>query len=333
MLVSRKHLIRYYGIFLIAFVLWAFIPVATIWLLFSLYQTDARSAIALGVIFLTFFLPITLVVISKIYGEFRKYASAIKMTADEIIFDTAIYPLSEIQFISLTGKPPLGKHKVMHEEAATIKFRNGDLKYIFDNIHTNAWKLKMALEQIIIRQVPIQVAKIEQVKDGEVSLKDSKKFAGSQWSTREGILLWGAIGLFTLLGISGDSEAGWLFIIPINTLWYFIFGYRLNFFQMTKSKHLVVLNHALPFRQHEIRLSDIREVVFEYRFRGPIVLRIITKDFRSKLYPAATLRTQHWFDLKIALEEHGIFVRNECVEDFDWDLKTIEKTSYEKPSH
>lgn len=330
MLVSRKHPIRYYGVFIFTFTLWACIQLLVIWLLFSLYQTDARSAVALGVIFLIFFLPITLFIISKIYGEFSKYASVIKMDAEQITFDKAVYPLSEIQFICLTGKPPLGKYKVMLEEAAIIKFRNGDLRYIFDDIYTNTWKFKLALQQIIINQkTELHISKIDKVNAGEVSLLENQEFSGSQWTSMNGIFLWGAIGIFTLLGISGDSEAGWLFIFPINILWYFLFGYRMDYFKITKDGHLVILNHAFPFRQKEIKLSDIREVTFELLPKAPIILRIITKDFRYKRCFAATLRTRHWFDLKIALEKHGIFVRNECVQDFDFDLETIEKTSYE----
>ncbi len=331
MLVSRKHPIRYYGVILLTFVFLTVFPAGIIWIITSLYETDSRMAIFLGTLFLLFGLPAVVFGAVHTYKGYLKTSSNISLNKHEIAFDEAVYPLSEIQFICLTGKPPLGKYNVTLEEAAAIKFRNGDMRYIFDNIYVNAWEFKFALEQII-QQEPTQISKIDKVPAGEVSLLDSREFSGSQWTSFHGIMLWGTIGFFTLLGISVDTEAGWLVIFPFITFWYLFFGNQMNYFMITTDRHLVILNHAFPFRQKELRLSDIREVTFENQSKSPTILRIITKDFRSKLYPAATLRTQHWFDLKIALEEHGIFVRNECIQDFGWDLETIEQTSYERSS-
>lgn len=332
MLVSRKHPVRYYLSYALGFTMSAFILVMAGWLLFSLYAINPWGTVTLGFIGAVFFFPITIWVTKKIYGDFNKYARVITLNEHEIAFDKAIYPLSEIQFVCLTGKPPLGKYKVMLEEAAVIKFRNGDIRYIFDDIYTNAWKFKLALQQLIINQKSeLQISKIDKVTDGEVSLLESQEFSGSQWTSFKGLMLWGVIIFFTLLELAEDTDAGWLFTLPFNIFWYLLLGYQLDYFKITASGHLVILNHALPFRKIEIRLSDIREVTFEIRSsKWPIFLRVITKDFRGKIFFADTLRTRHWFDLKIALEEHGVFVRNEAVQDFDWDLETIEKTSYEK---
>jgi hypothetical protein len=146
--------------------------------------------------------------ISKVYKEYEKYASVIILDERKIAFDKAVYPISEIQFICLTGKPPLGNHKARLEEATAIKFRNGDIRYIFDDIYINTWKFKLALEQVVIKKEPIQISKIDKVTSGKVKMLDSREFSGSQWSSSRGITLWGTIGLFTLLGIVGDSEAG-----------------------------------------------------------------------------------------------------------------------------
>jgi DNA-binding transcriptional regulator of glucitol operon len=55
MLVSRKHPIRYYLGIILVFILWAFIFIMTSWLLFSLYQTDSRTAIGVGFVGVIFF--------------------------------------------------------------------------------------------------------------------------------------------------------------------------------------------------------------------------------------------------------------------------------------
>jgi hypothetical protein len=61
------------------------------------------------------------------------------------------------------------------------------------------------------------------------------------------------------------------------------------------------------------RNKDIKEIVFETRDKMPNCLRIITDDFRNKIYPAATLRDKTWLNLKTKLEAKGIIVRNECI--------------------
>lgn len=61
------------------------------------------------------------------------------------------------------------------------------------------------------------------------------------------------------------------------------------------------------------RLNEIKEIVFETRHNMPNCLRIITNDFKTKLYPAGTLRDRTWLALKERLESHDISVRNECV--------------------
>jgi len=60
-------------------------------------------------------------------------------------------------------------------------------------------------------------------------------------------------------------------------------------------------------------MTDIKEVVFEQRSKLPVTLRIINNDFTSKTYPATTLWSKTWLQLKADLESKGIKVRNECV--------------------
>jgi hypothetical protein len=60
-------------------------------------------------------------------------------------------------------------------------------------------------------------------------------------------------------------------------------------------------------------LTDIKEVVFETQGKQPNCMRIITKDFRNRLYPAGTLRDKTWLEMKRQLESNGVSVRNECI--------------------
>jgi len=77
--------------------------------------------------------------------------------------------------------------------------------------------------------------------------------------------------------------------------------------------YFVVKNHNFIWLKKYYRLKDIKEIVFETQGKQPNCLRVITNDFRNKLYPAGTLRDKNWLELKEELEKKGISVRNECI--------------------
>lgn len=331
-LTSKKHPLKFYGAILLAFIFMIVLPTGFVWGIFFIYQTDSRTSIFLAALLGLFYLPVLIIGIMRTYKSYIKNSFAITLNEDKIIFDNMTYALTDVQLVSLTGKPPLGKQKTTLQEAAVLKFRNGDFKYIFDDVYANAWQFKQALEQVVVKRVPVQITKIEKVKSENVPLENFQEFSGSQWNSFTPLLLWGVIALFLYFAVSLNYEVVSLFFTVSAFVFYMLLVYRSSYFTITQNKHLVILNHAFPFKQQVVRLSDIREVVFETHYRMPITLRVITNDFRSKSFPASTLRNRNWLELKIALEEHEIFVRNEAVQDFDWDLETIEKTSYEKIS-
>ncbi|MCS3798874.1 hypothetical protein [Niastella sp. OAS944] len=76
---------------------------------------------------------------------------------------------------------------------------------------------------------------------------------------------------------------------------------------------LVVKNRNFFWKKDAYRLTDIREVVFETRYKMPICLRVITNEYNDKLYPADTLKTKTWLSLKTQLKNKHIKVRNECL--------------------
>lgn len=91
-----------------------------------------------------------------------------------------------------------------------------------------------------------------------------------------------------------------------------ILNSQMNYFGISEH-YFVVKNHNFIWKEKIYRLNNISEVVFETQGKMPNCLRIITKDFKYKLYPASTLCNETWLELKSALEKEGIKVRNECI--------------------
>jgi hypothetical protein len=120
-------------------------------------------------------------------------------------------------------------------------------------------------------------------------------------------------GIYILIRFFITLQVGGIVGFSIFTfVWLVLWSRRLFYFGVS--------DHYLGIRMHNFfgvkknyLLTDIREVVFESHYRMTTCLRIITDDFESKLYPADSLWSKRWMELKQTLEEKNIKVRNECV--------------------
>lgn len=78
-------------------------------------------------------------------------------------------------------------------------------------------------------------------------------------------------------------------------------------------RNLAVRNPNLFWEKKIYEIDHIREISFEAPGRLPHSMRIITKEFKNKLYPAGTLRKRTWLELKSKLEQKGVIVNNYCI--------------------
>jgi hypothetical protein len=77
--------------------------------------------------------------------------------------------------------------------------------------------------------------------------------------------------------------------------------------------YLVVKNHVWPWVHQVYRIKEIKQVVLEMPYRRSISLRIITQEYKSRLFPAGSLRKNHWKALLIQLQDLGLYIRNEST--------------------
>ena len=86
----------------------------------------------------------------------------------------------------------------------------------------------------------------------------------------------------------------------------------MNYFEISK-KYFVVKNYYFFWKKNIFHITEIKEIVFESHGKQPNTLRLISKKFNSKSYPAGTLTNKIWLDMKTELESKNIIVRNECI--------------------
>jgi hypothetical protein len=88
-------------------------------------------------------------------------------------------------------------------------------------------------------------------------------------------------------------------------------SYQMNYFILTDN-FLIVKNSIWLWQKDIYSLENIREIVFEKPNRLSISMRVITKDFKSKLYPSDSLKNKTWKQLREKIKSNQIKVRNEA---------------------
>ena len=225
------------------------------------------------------------------------------------------FRLNSIKDVILTGKMPFRFIINFPMEGTAILFDNGREKILFDDMYSNSYEVKSFLEQVIINKQEFKTRTIKKINKNELRFENTEKFIGNQFTSLRGISLWGLIGFFTILIIGTETSmklGGVIFFSLLGAFWFLLHYWLMHYFELTR-KFLIVRNHIFIWKMKIYDLSDIKEIVFETQGNQPNCMRIITNNFKNKLYPAGTLRDKTWLELKKRLETRGVKVRNECI--------------------
>lgn len=197
-------------------------------------------------------------------------------------------------------------------EASALYFKNGTVKYIYDDMYSNSWEIKSFIKQIVIDKNDTFEITDSIIKELESHNEFFEVFKGNPLTSMRGITLWGIIIFFAFIILSAKEITSLgIIIMPPFLLFIVIVSSRLMHYFKVSKNYFVVKNHNFIWKQHIYKIADLREIVFETQGKQPNSLRVITNDFKSKLYPAGTLRNKNWLELKKNLEKKGIRVRNE----------------------
>jgi hypothetical protein len=254
---------------------------------------------------------------------YLKNSLEIEIDKNKIIFNDDIYHWEDVDNINLLGKQPFKYFLSFPMEGIKICFKNGDIKYIFDHLYSNAWQAKALIQGLIIEgkdEVEISNVKFDKIVP---KYQDFRDYKGNQLLSVYGSGLWGMlIFIFCLIFFNGHPVQleVVLFGLIFGVLWFSGSSYFLHYFSASE-KYLVIRNHNCFWIHNVYNIVDIKEIVFETQDRWPNCLRVITRDYKSKLYPADTLKDRKWIELKSFMNNKGVDVRNECI----YDEKEFEK--------
>jgi hypothetical protein len=309
---SKRHPVKFYTVLIFAFLFIAALGTLFLFVSIDLLQKDNTET-------KNYFLPIFsfasyLLAFSMVYA-YWKNSPKISIDNHTITFGNERFYLKDLKKVILTGKMPFRLIIRFPMEGTALIFNDGTEKYFFDDLFSNSWEIKSFLEQTVIKKTEYTPNQSEKVDTTSIRFDSFEIFKGNQLTSFRGILLWGLIGFFAILMISKmqSPPIGFvIFFVVFGTFWFLFNSWLMHFFCITND-YFIVKNHNFVWLTKIYRIRDIKEIVYETQSKQPNSLRIITKDFRNKLYPAGTLRNKTWLEMKSRLEMKGINVRNECI--------------------
>lgn len=228
-------------------------------------------------------------------------------------FHNSFIAWNQIKQINLTGKR--ASFGVL-DEAVSLLQKDGQERVIFVRYYQNMPRIQTALKMIHqqIRQRKLidlsLVQKTEMNKQEQITdFSSFKKYSGNPLFSYNGLFVFAMLGflLYNIVDLGFAERQTWIIAFMALCIYVF-FGFQLHYFYLNK-EYLVIKNHAFPFRKIQFRLKDIEEVVFEEPYQRSTALRVITKDFQSKLFSGGSLNSRKWKTLMLGLRRNKVKIR------------------------
>jgi len=309
---TQRHPLKFYAILAFGFLF--LLALGSFMIFIGLENEPNEQAESKRIIMPIFGCIICLLAIWMVYS-YWKNSPKITIDGNNLKIGKETFRLNSIKDVILTGKMPFRFIINFPMEGTAILFNDGRDKILFDDMYLNSYEVKSFLEQVIIKKQQFKINEPKKVTSSELRFENIEIFKGNQFTSLRGISLWGLFGVFTFLLIIKETNlklGDVIFFCLFGTFWFVLHSWLMHYFGLTKD-FLIIRNHNFIWREIIYNYSDIKEVVFESQGKQPNCMRVITNDFRNKLYPAGTLRDKTWLEMKKKLEVKGVKVRNECI--------------------
>lgn len=313
---SKRHITNFYVSVAFGFLFFTVLGVFLISLFFNEEErikedSNIYMLFSVGVFFI-------FVAFYTIY-QYLKNVPKIIIERNNIFFNKEMFRLDDIQFVNLNYKVPFRYVFKMPMEGFYIEFKNGKEKFVYDEMYSNIWEIKDYLKQVVIDKKEYhKLIQKQEVKSNQIRNEHFAYYKGVQLLSFTGLFFWLYFLMFwSIMFKAKSSLIGLKIFLVFFTIFIFYFGSRLMYHYGISRNYLIIKNFNLPFIKKVYRLEEIEEIVFESQFRRPNGLRVITKNYESKLYFGATLYDNTWRELKKELRKKGIKVRDECI-DFEY---------------
>ena len=219
--------------------------------------------------------------------------------------DTKTFDWSDVQEVFLSKKEYYIGQSM---EATVVIFNNGDKLILWDHMYSNGAEMRKFIN---LKAGAKEMDPIPKITQKSIYSVNSRVYAGNVFTSLNTLLIIG-IAIFFFYTIKSSATNGLRILIPMGfiVLFYFGLGTQMNYF-LIDDGYVIIKNHYFPWQSIKINLNDIESVDIETRDKRSTSLRILSKNFKSKIYGAGTLRDHNWNDLLNDLKVIGIPVRDD----------------------
>lgn len=269
----------------------------------------------------------SLISVAAVFGTIYHYLKILKKVRisdrgihSQSLFKSEFIPWEKVRKIELLGKSNGNGFKAPLE-ATILELKDGKKFELLASFYKNIGALRKSLEQVaesLENEKPIKISPVEENplanRKVNVDLDRMTKYSGNHLLSINGamIYVWFSFSVYSIFWQNPyfPSLLSLSILILLSGFFYGFLGHQLHYFCLDKD-HLVVKNHVWPWVHHVYRIDNIKQVVFEVPFRRSFSLRIITKDYQSRLFPAGSLRKKNWKALLNRLQDLGLDIRKE----------------------
>jgi len=250
----------------------------------------------------------------KIYKAIKIDSKGIKLSN---LFNTEFIQWRDIEKIELIGKTQFTTSPM---DATNLILKSGRQINIIASYYENIPSIRKTFEQVVEcleTQTPVDLnIKSETLKVhpiGIVDLDKMTKYSDNHFLSFNGIIFYGLNAFLIFMTLNSSNYFGTMFIVStlIVGLTYGFLGFQLHYFYLDDN-FLVVKNHVWPWVNDKYRIDNIKLVISEIPYKKSTSLRVITKDYKSKLYSGGSLKNSTWKVLIHNIQSLNIETKNEA---------------------
>lgn len=233
------------------------------------------------------------------------------------LFKSEFIPWNDIRKIELIAKSQDGA--MMPMDAANLILKSGRQLDILAPYYENMATIRQTLKQVVECQEankPIELMPLQTTSKVEpiifIDLNEMTKYSDNHILSFNGLLIYGLNALTIYMTLNSSNYFGALFItsILIFAFTYSVFGRQLHYYYLDKN-YLVIKNHVWPWVNFTYRIDNIKQVSVEVPYRRSTALRVITKDYQSKVFSGGSLKSSTWKELLNGIQKLNVKTENE----------------------
>jgi hypothetical protein len=192
-------------------------------------------------------------------------------------------------------------------EASVVVFNDQDKLVLWQDMYRNAAQMRSFIFEKAAGKIHDAIPEVKKI---DLHAVTRRRYSGNVYTSFNTLLIIGIAVSFSIFLKPLKLTPILLFPVGFLLFLFFMMGTQMNYF-LIDDGYLIVKNHYFLWKNRKISLADIEEVDIETPNKRSTGLRIMLRNFNSRLYGAGSLRNKHWDELLNDFKLIGIPARDD----------------------